>query len=361
MSRVQRSLSFSCARRLPIAVAFFSQVFHPGVVAAQTGAWSAPSSGYLYDSNNRTIRSVTGFIGSAVLGPSVTGGIDWASLAPNHKYAIAEQNGSQVWIPDLASGDSTQVLDRIPPAHQAFWADDASQAAILAEGNQLIWITNFSSGPVPVSTWHLDDYVRPSGSNQARNPRVALVRTRWSVLAADSSAERVLLASYSDETWQIWIASRTAPPQNIAFSGRPVAAAFARGNADVFVADGAGHRIVQIRNSDTIPDPSDVVSSAVYVNDPTAMVVSSDGSRLFVADGADSVIRVFDVSTGSSTPISELSTGTPPLSLTLFAKDRFVLNAGVLRVRPIAQTGSQPVFFLDTGIAPGISFVPGEQ
>ena len=238
MRRSQGASPSGCARGIRIAVAVFSALLHPGVVTAQSGTWSAPSSGYLFDSDNKTIRSVTGFIGSAVLGPSVTGGIEWASVAPNQKYAIAEQNGSQVWIPNLASADSIRVLDRVSPARQAFWADDASQAAILAEGNQLIWITNFSSGPVPVSTWRLDNYVHPGGSNQAGDRRSALLRTqaRWTVLAADSSAERVLLASFSDETWQLWVASPPVPPPNLAVSGRPGAAAFARGTSDVFVA-----------------------------------------------------------------------------------------------------------------------------
>ena len=292
MGRAQRSFTFSCsrvfrcARRIAITVAFFSQVFYPCVVAAQTGAWSAPSSGYLYDSDSRTIRSVTGFIGSAVLGPSVTGGIDWASLAPNQKYAIAEQNGSQVWIPDLASGGFTQVLDRIPPAHQAFFGP-TTRAAV----PQFLRKVTSSSG-LRISVRGLCPFRHGASITtcaQAVRTRPEIPGAHWCGPGGAFSQQilppsAVLLASYSDETWQVWIASRTAHPLNVAVSGSPVAAAIARESSDVFVADVAGHRIVQIRNSDTIPDPSDVVSSDLFVNDPTAMVVSSDGSRLFVAD-----------------------------------------------------------------------------
>jgi DNA-binding beta-propeller fold protein YncE len=332
----------------------------PGTATAQTAAWTAPSSGYVYDSIGRNILPVTGFIGSAAVGPSVASGIDRVSVAPNQKSALAVQNGSQIWIPDLSVPGTSQPLDRIPGIQQVFWAIDSSQAAVLAPGQELLWLNNFSSGPVPVSTWNLQSY-GPSSARDAASAQIVRIgrsseEAVWSLLAADSAANRVLLTVRTAGVWQIWLASSTVPPINIPFSGQPVAAAFNPSNGSIFVADAAGHQVVQIQNLNTNPIFTTLVSSSVYVNDPTAMVLSSDGNRLFLADHTDNVIRIFDVSGSAGgasgvplAPMAELATAIAPVSLTAFAADRFVMNTGSI----------QPVFFLDTGVSPKLSFVPG--
>jgi hypothetical protein len=290
----------------------------------------------------------------------VATGIDWASLAPNQTSALAQQNGSQIWIPDLSAAGTFQVVDRIPLALQAFWAADSSQAAILTEGGELVWLTNFSSGPIPVSTWNLKSY-GPAGlvqSGSGRSGEGEAVRSGssrssaiWSLLAADSHADQVLLAVHTGEIWQLWFASSTVPPQNIPFSGRPAAAAFSPGAGGIFVADAAGHQVVQIENPDTNPVVASVISSAPYVNELAALAVSSDGKRLFIADHSGSAIRVFDLSAGG--PVAELPTSAAPVSFTAFSQDRYIVNTG--------GSAAQPIFFLNTGVPSNMSFVPGKQ
>jgi WD40 repeat protein len=335
-----------------VRVAAAGLLLSAAIAAAQTGTWASPSSGYVYDFSSRSIRSLTGFIGSAVVGLSVADQVDWLSIAPNQSFAMAEQNGSLIWIPNLSAASTSHVLSQVPLARQAFWAADSSQAAILAAGDRLVWLTNFSSGPVPVSTWNL----APPGRGREVVRRGLRQEAVWTLLAADSSADQVLLALHTGESSQLWLASTNVPPQAIPLSGNPLAAAFAQGNGSAFVADAAGHRIVQIQNLASNPIVTTVVSSELYVNDPAAMVVSADGNRLFVADHADNVIRVFDLrgsTDGGLAPIAELPTSTAPISLTAFAPDRFVLNAG--------GSSDQPVFFLDTGTTPKLSFVPRGQ
>lgn len=349
-TRAARAISLDRTRRISTACALLGLVLCAGRAPAQTSAWAAPSSGFVYDSIGRSIRPVTGLIGAALLGPSVASEIDWVSVAPNQKSALAESNGSQVWIPDLSAG-SSHPLDAVPLAWQAFWAADSSQAVILSTDSKLVWLTIFSSGPVPLSNWNLET---PGGPDAVRT-RLRRPGVVWSILAADSSANRVLLVSHTDNLQQIWLASSTLPPQSIPFSGNPVAAAFATGNGGVLVADAGSHRIVRIQNLDTTPVLTTVVSSEIYLNDPAAMALSADGDRLFVADQSGLAIRVFDVSGGSAASgalLAELTTADPPVSLTMFAPDRFLINAG---------RGSQSVNFLDTGVSPRVSFVPGAQ
>jgi hypothetical protein len=216
-------------------------------------------------------------------------------------------------------------------------------------------VTNFSLDPVPFASWNLESTGRVRSGPRIRQGSAAR-ETVWSLLAADSAGDRVLLSLVSGESSQIFLASATAPPVKIPFDGFPVAAAFAPGANSVFVADAAGHRIVAVANLQTSPALTTLVSSAVYVGDPAAMAVSSDGNRLFVADRADSLISMFDLSAagaGNANPLLQLATGAAPESLTAFSPDRFLLNA-----ENAGGTAAQPLYFLDTGVSARVAFVP---
>jgi len=147
-----------------------------GVASAQTGAqsgnWTAPSGGYFYDSTNRSIRSLTGIIGSAVQGPSVATGIDWASVAPNQTSALAQQNGSQIWIPDLSAAGTFQVLDRFQPGgypHRGRGTHLADKFQLRTDSridveSEVLWLVGFEPielPPIGRSRGHSD---RPSAN-----------------------------------------------------------------------------------------------------------------------------------------------------------------------------------------------------
>ena len=350
-------LTFLSLKYRIVASAFTVLTLFAASSTAQTGSWSVPSSGYVFDSIARNVRPVSGFVGSAVLGAPVATGIDWASIAPDRKSSLVEMNGSLFWIPDLSASATSQALDRVPLARQALWSADASQVVILSNGGQLDWVNNFGADPVPLSTWNLGSAsrIRRGADGQVRagsTPEKAV----WSLLAADSAADQVMLSFNSGESSQLWLASSTAPPVRIQFAGTPVAAAFTPDAGGVFVADAAGHRVVEIQNLRTSPLPETVISSALYVNDPSALAVSSDGNRLFVADKTDDVIRVFDLTAAQASSVSpelELATSTVPESLTAFAQDRYLMNAG----NAGARTGD-PLYFLDTGVSVRVAFVP---
>jgi hypothetical protein len=308
-----------------------------GTSTAQTATWTAPASGYVYDQVNRNIRPVAGYLGSATLGPSVLGEVDWASIAPNRKSALIRRNAAVVWIPDVGKPSQAQDLEGIPFAEQLFWASDSSQAVMLATEGQLVWLTNFGSSPSAGAKWSLE----------ADSPKARVrERLRWSILATDSAAGKVLLASNFGDKWQLWLASPTMPPASIPFSGIPVAAVFASGSATVFVADAASHQIDQINGLSANPVSTPLLTSAVYVNHPAGLALSADDSRLFIADPATNLIRVFD--SGSGAFVTELPAASAPRSVNLYASGLFLLGSS-----PPA-----PFLFLDTSASARVVFVP---
>ena len=311
---------------------------------AQTPAWNVPASGYVYDPLNRDIRPIAGFLGSAVLGSSVVGGIDWASVAPNQNSALLQQGAAMVWISSLAAPDQTQSLDGMPVTQQILWASDSSRAVMLADRSRLVWLNGLNSPTAAAPTWHVDTLSALYGRGEG---------TTWSLLAADAASDKVLLTSRSGSQRQLWMASAGKSPVLIPFSGQPAAAVFAAGGSTFFIADTAASQIVQFSGLGSAPldstmSSAPLLTSALYVNDPAGLALSTDGSRLFIADHATSIIRVFDSTSG--TLISELTSDAAPQALTAFAPGIFLLNSGNLPPGPF--------LFLNTSSPSSVLFVP---
>lgn len=319
-----------------------------GLCSAQTGSpagiWSLPSDGYLYDQLNRSIRPVTGFAGSAVLGSPVVSGIGWAAIAPNGKSAIFEQSGSLIWIADLSNSTQSQTLSSIAQARQAFWAADSSRAVILTRDSQIIWLTHFDSSPGSEAAWQLV------------NPLPAGRDAHWSLLAADSAADKVLLAAPTANGPALWIASRESAPASLSLSVRPAAAVFVPGKAAAYVADAAANQIVEIQGLDGAPSMTQILSSGVYVTDPAGITLSTGADRLFLVNRASTTVYEFD--SGSGALLAQIQAEEAPRSLAAVSATRFLFEpAGGNSADP----SSRPVLLLDTSQPARVLFVPRGQ
>ena len=308
----------------------------PTRVLAQTPVWNAPSSGFLYDSFSQSIRSIVGFAGSAYLGSSDVSAVDWASLAPNQQSALLLTGGALVAIADLRVPNQVGKLDQAYNPRQALWSSDSSRAVLLTTGGQLVWLTNLPSAPIRQASWDLE------GGRPIRGQFL-----HWTLLATDSSADRVLLASRGDGKTRLWWASSTVSPVSIPLAGDPVAAVFSSSSA-ALVADAAGHRVLQVQSLDGGPTVTPLFSSESYLNDPIGMALSADLTQLFVADGSGKTVRTFDAGTGAL--LGDLPFASSAVSMTRVSPGRFLLNS--------AEGTPQPLFFLDTGQSPRVFFIP---
>lgn len=300
-----------------------------------------PSSGYVADLPTSSIRPITGFVGSAVLGPSVLDNLVWASVAPNQKSALVQQGDSVVWIADLAYPDRSQALDHVPPAQRAFWSADSKRAVILTIDFQLIWLTNFDSNPRPEATWQLDATLPSAG-----------IGPGWSLLAADSSADRVLL-SVSVDGPSLWTSSRTLPPAAVPLALHPAAAAFANKSDAVFVVDSNSKSVVRIDGLDGTASMTALLSSGDYVSSPAGIVLSQGDDQFMLADRSSFTIRSFD--TGSGSLLAEIPADALPQSMTSVTPGCFLLESTATLP---ADAASQPMYFLLTNAPAHVMFVP---
>ena len=169
---------------------------------AQASVWNAPSTLYVHDTVGKTIRPLVGVVGSSYPGPVLLDGVDWASLALNHKSALVYRGGILAWVPDLSAPNliadfASYSLLNVPLPQQVIWASDSTRAVVLAaESPRLVWLGQLNASARVEGSWDLD-------SSQ----------TKWSLLAADSSVNQALLWPHKAATLHSFgLSHRQGPP-----------------------------------------------------------------------------------------------------------------------------------------------------
>ena len=313
-----------------------------GLCTGQTSTWTLPGSGYVYDAQVGAIRPLVGFIGAAVPGPAILDELEWASLGPNGKTALVQRGDSLLWIADLQTPDRQTRVDGIISPKQALWSADSSRVVVLSKGSRLFWLTGSGPSQTVDASWNLDELALPGAAG---------VKAPWYLLAADGSGDRVFVSTRTLHGWQLRIASRTLAPVSVPTGGHPVAAVFASGGAQAYIADSAAHQIWRMDGAGETPSLTPVISSSVYVDDPAGLALSADDSRLFIADRTARTIRVFDSRTTEL--LGELPVETSPHSLTATSPGRYILNSG--------DRSTDPFLYLDTANPARLVFVPRVQ
>ena len=321
-------------------------------LAQTTPTWSAPSSGYVYDSAGGQILPVSGYIGAAVAGAPILSNVTWASLAPNGKSAIVAHSGQVELIADLRSPNLSQALDRNFAPRQLFWSSDSNSAAALTQSDEVVWLANLGSSPYTSSRWQLDGATqRGAMRGAARTGQAGAQRSAWWILAVDNAAQTALLARRTGAQTGLYVVTPNAAPTAIDFDGVPVAAVFSPSAPTAFVADGASQQISAIHNITTNPTTSVFIAQNAFAKNPVGLALSDSGDRIFAVDREAPTIQVFDSSSGA--PLGQVSTSSEVAGLTPFSPG-FVLLAS-------AGNAKQPFYFLETSNPPQVVFVPREQ
>jgi DNA-binding beta-propeller fold protein YncE len=321
-------------------------------IAQTAPTWSAPSSGYVYDSAAGEILPVSGYIGAAIAGAPILSSVTWASLAPNEKSAIVAHSGQVELIADLRSPNLGQALDRNLSPRQLFWSNDSSSAVALTQDDEVVWLANLGASPYTSSRWQLDNVAERGAIRDAgRTSQTSAPRSAWWILAVDSAAQTALLTRRTGAHTGLYVATPDAAPTVIAFDGDPVAAAFSPSAPTAFIADAASLQISAIRNITTNPTISVFVAQNAFAKNPVGVALSDSGDRIFAVDREAPTIEVFDSATGAS--LGEVPTGGAISALIPFAP-------GLVLLSPVGN-GKQPFYFLETSNPPQVVFVPREQ
>jgi hypothetical protein len=251
----------------------------PAILTAQPAKWSTPTLGYLYDSDSKAIRVLSGIPGAASLdgGLSVPDKLEQAAISPNGKYAIgAVKDAGSLSLITWATGAVTSAaLDGTTSADLVAFSNSSAVAAILSRDAQTIQI------------WTgLPD--QPSLARQvAAVDLSALAVSDDGTLLAGANASSVFLLG-GDQ------------PKVIA-NGGPYALTFLKDSHDLAIADQTADQISLLTQPDGDMKTQALAGSADGVAQVTALAVSGDGTVLVAANLRGKSVLSIDLGSKLST------------------------------------------------------------
>ena len=229
---------------------------------------TGPLQGLTFDSPSGSLRSVVGSYGSAVLGPALLRGLDFASVAPQRTRAIACEQG-QCFLVDGLGTDTiarTAIGDQLDTPDGAAWSTDGTVAAIYSRSGQWVRVLRFAG---------------ESGVQQG----IAAFGTLTDVEISPEG--RVLFATSGDPSgvFEIQSAGNIVP---VLSAAHPVA--LVSGGTTLYILDGSLVRTLGA-------DGQTASWSLDGVENPVSLQTGRDASGrnvVYVAGGTDRTLFVYD-------------------------------------------------------------------
>ncbi len=291
------------------------------VLAAQETRLAGPVSGVLFDPQARALRPMVGVPGASYLGDAVADNLDFASVSPNGRFAIASREGGTLLLRGLDEGRADQVsLEGAGGATRAAWSADSSAVALWGDAGR-------------IEVWR----------DLAATPRLALSADVGKIVAAAVAPEGRNVAAAS-ESGAILFADG-ASVRRILDLEQPTALALA--GSRLFVADAARNEILAIGNYAEAGDAQLFANSSRGVDDPAALAVSPDQRTLFAASRTARSLTAFNLATSEISGVVALDF--EPTRLERFSASLFALTGG---------GDSGPLQILDSARSLAVYFVP---
>lgn len=325
ISKVLRRFSYGCL----LLPAF--------LLPAQQVQVGGPVCGVVYDAPTRSLRPLLGVAGAAHLGGAVVTGVDFASVAPSGKMALALKDGQALLLTDL---DRLQpavlpLPDVLQDADRVAWAQDSSALVLYSSARG--WLQRIAG---------LD------GAPVAAPPmEVSFAGGSVTLIATSHGADRIVLGVRGETSGGLYLISADGPPLPVAWMADPGAVFFPADGRTLYAADRHSRRVVAVHD---LP-PGQVITLLEAhdgVADPVGIAVSADGRRFFLADRSSRSVRVYEVSTRillAEVPLD----GTPSLLQPLRGNALFLVNSPGRR--------GEPLFLLDARSTPSVYFVPASE
>lgn len=316
-----------CVEMLRRSIQIVALVAAAAALKAQGVGLTAPISGVVFDPRTHCIRVLTGYPGASILGRALADGIDTAEMAPDGTAALAVKDG-RVWV---LSGLNDGMLRWTALEVESggigamTWSRDSSAAAIhLAAAHTVVLVNRPASAPALAA-------VDVSEAGAVRSMAVA-------------GGGR--LAAVGGENGLFVLRAGGQPMRVAGVEGPVTAVGLARGDRDVFAAEGA--RIVEVRDFESSAEAA-AFAGLKEGSRAVGLALSPDGKLLLAADAACRCVAVYEVAArGAREPVAlEIE---PAFLKPLAGGRHFLLNAPL---------GDAPFWLLTAGDAPAAFFVSG--
>lgn len=317
---------------------------------AQSGSIRGPVSGIVYDGAERAIRPMMGVPGAAYLGAPIAGRVDFASIAPDGRRALAVTGGRLFLLRGLNTGAVRWVpLEEESAVPMVAWRADSAAAAVWSRGGNRIrlWSALASSdagSPGPTNPRAESRSARVARQNDPELTELGRVAGPLTTLGVDSLDQVV----FGVEGEGLYLAAAGRRPSLIAPMRRPSAIAFAA-NDLLYATDQARGEVIEVSRYGGSPDVTLLAGADRAVADPIGAALSPDGRSLVVAGAASRKVVYLDRATRAAVAAVDLDfepSGIEPLS----GASLFLLKS--------RRSAGETLQVLEASRQPAVYFVP---
>jgi hypothetical protein len=264
----------------PLAILMTTLLPAGALLAQSAGVWSAPTLGYWYDSEARSLRVVRGVPGAASLDSDVPLGskAHSATVDPGRRYAFVipgsqEEGQSTVLLIDLRTGGS-RALDGALAASRIALSPSGSAAVLMADSGQgQVW-TGLPDAPSLSREVTVGTASAIAISDDAQ--MIAVARDTGLYLIGEGEAQLAAGDSFS-------------------------ALAFQRDSHTLAAADRGSNQVLLFREG---AEAATLAGAPEGVAEPLALSFSGSGERLLIANRAGKSVLVIDVASKRVTPLA---------------------------------------------------------
>jgi hypothetical protein len=301
-----------------------------GLAAAQTGTFSGPVAGYVFDSSSHSLRPVLGIPGSATVGAPIDAGYSFANayVAPRQDsfFGVAS-DGSTHWFSIAAGALHETAIDGLTAApDRVVFSPSGTAAALYANGQAQI-VKGLPGAPALAGSVAFTQ----SDPRHGRHTAPALA-------VSDDGA--YLLAGLNGS---VQLGSQNGVVRPVMQAGADAVMAFAPGNHDAVIA-ARGTGAIVIRDVPGAASQQPLAADGSLFSNAAGIAFSADSTRIYVASASQQSVMAFDLA-GVRT---DLTCSCAPTELTAMGAS-FRLN----------ELSSAPLWLFDAGATgPRVVFVP---
>lgn len=303
--------------------------------SAQDTRLSGPITGLVFDKPSQSLRQIVGMPGAAMLGQAILSDVDWASVAPNGRVALAMRQG-EARLFSAATDHPTEVLVQgtvNPPIYSAWAVDSSAVALYSAASSSVQWVRLTPQGPVA-------------------DPATAIAwdaETNVTAFAADEKSRLLILATAGSGVYRVGASgdlSILLPLPDVSVL------ALEPGGHTLWLSDRTNAQLLQISEPGSNADPQVIAVDPDRLGDLSAIALSSDRKQLYLANRSTNRLYTLE---RSSALLSE--------GLGLYATANMLMPLGRPSVFLLGQRAKvgESLYVLDESAGPSIFFVPAME
>jgi hypothetical protein len=313
------------------ALLIFFLLTYSAWLPAQTSV-TGPVEAVTFDPPTRSVRAVIGLPGAASFGPALLDNLDLASVAPGQNYGIVFAAGECFSVSGLGSSAiSKTAIQNVPARPQGMvWAAGGSLAILYSA----TWFQTIAGFPKTPAAAGAVDVSTLGGSITA--------------IAADAPGKQIAVAVTGEQAGVYQYSSGQF--SRLAAMAQPVSLSFSPDGQTLYALDAATTQITAITLSThaiqtlLLPGLTNPVAIQSFED-------SQNGLVLYVAAGADRILRILAVS--SDQAIADVMLNFQPTGIAPFGSNSFVLADRSQAANPLWLFSSTP--------QPAAYFVPAVQ